>query len=76
METCRRCGAPLSMDETGLNRKLINRGVETFLCIRCLAAEFKTTEEALRAQADRFRAAGCSMFPPKRREGRADGAGA
>ena len=74
MATCRVCGAPLSMDETGLNRKLINRGVQTFLCIRCLAAEFKTTVGALVAQADRFRAAGCSMFPPKPSRGPADGA--
>lgn len=65
MEQCYRCGASLSGDETGLNYKLINRGVKRFLCIKCLGAEFNTTEQRLREMADRFRAAGCSMFPPK-----------
>lgn len=65
MENCYKCGADLSGDETGLNYKLINRSVTRFLCIKCLSEEFGTSVSHLRETADRFRAAGCSMFPPK-----------
>ncbi len=65
MENCYKCGARLSGDETGLNYKLVNRGVTKFLCIRCLGEAFGMAEQTLRDMADRFRAAGCTMFPPK-----------
>jgi hypothetical protein len=65
METCWKCGAPLSADEVGLNYKVINRGVTKFLCFNCLSAKFDTTIDNLKALIERFRAAGCSMFPPK-----------
>lgn len=66
METCGKCGAGISADETGLTRKLVNRGATSFLCLDCLAAAFSTTRERLEEMADRFRAAGCTMFPPKK----------
>ena len=31
--TCARCGKPLSSDETGLSRKLINRCTTVFFCL-------------------------------------------
>ena len=65
METCWKCGAGLSADEVGLNYKMVNRGVERFLCIGCLAGMFNTPVEKLRELIEHFRAAGCSMFPPK-----------
>ena len=62
---CYRCGREnLSRDEVGLNRKVVNRAVERFLCLSCLAAEFGESEEALLAFADRLRAQGCTLFPP------------
>ena len=62
---CHRCGrANLSRDEVGLNRKVVNRAVERFLCLSCLAAEFGESEEALLDFADRLRAQGCTLFPP------------
>ena len=62
---CYRCGRePLSRDEVGLNRKVVNRAVERFLCLSCLAQEFGESEEALIAFADRLRAQGCTLFPP------------
>lgn len=70
---CYDCGAPLGADDVGLNRKLINRGVERFLCLACLGERFHMTEEALNDLADRFRASGCVLFPPRPSPG--DGAG-
>ena len=62
---CYRCGREnLSRDEVGLNRKVVNRAVERFLCLSCLAAEFGESEEALLAFADRLRSQGCTLFPP------------
>lgn len=65
METCWKCGAQLSADEVGLNYKVINRGVTKFQCLNCLSTTFNTTTDNLRGMIERFRAAGCSMFPPK-----------
>ena len=62
---CYRCGAPLGADDVGLNCKLINRGVKEFLCLACLGKQFHMTEKALCDLADRFRATGCVLFPPK-----------
>ena len=60
--TCARCGQPLSSDETGLSRKLINRGTTVFFCFRCLGEDFKLTREQLEDLIARFREAGCSLF--------------
>ncbi len=65
METCWKCGAKLSADEVGINYKIVNRGVTKFQCLDCLAATFNTTTDNLKGMIERFRAAGCSMFPPK-----------
>ncbi len=59
---CVRCGAPLSRDETGLTRKLINRGAAEFFCLSCLAARFEVEPEALRRKIQEFRDMGCSLF--------------
>ena len=61
---CRACGAPLSADEMGLHRKLINRGDTTFLCKACLAKEFHCTTELLDQKIEQFRAMGCTLFEP------------
>ncbi len=66
MPICYKCGADdLPQDVVGLNKKLINRGIERYLCLRCLSREFGESEEALLALADRLREQGCSLFPPK-----------
>ena len=62
---CKVCGAEVSADGVGLNRKIINRGVTEYMCVRCLAAYFHTTEESLLGFADRMRASGCVLFPAK-----------
>ena len=62
MEVCMTCGAPLSRDEIGLHKKLVNRGSKQFCCIHCLSKEFKVSEEELRALIERYRASGCTLF--------------
>lgn len=59
---CRICGKELLPVETSLTRKLINRGATTFLCKKCLAKEFKTTEERLDEMVERFKKQGCALF--------------
>ncbi len=66
---CVSCGAALTLDETGLTRKLINRGADRFLCLSCLARRFDVTEETLREKIAQFRAMGCTLFPPEGAEG-------
>ena len=65
MEACWKCGAPLSADEVGLNYKIVNRAVTKFQCLTCLSRAFNMTTDNLKVLIERFRAAGCSMFPPK-----------
>ena len=61
---CARCGRELTSDETGLSRKLINRGTEVFFCLDCLGDRFGISEVQLRELIATFRAAGCTLFPP------------
>ena len=56
------CSAPLTRDEIGLTKKLINRGCTDFLCLHCLAAHFQVTAEDLRRKAAEFREMGCTLF--------------
>ena len=62
MEVCIKCSAPLSRDEIGLHKKLVNRGSKEFCCIRCLSEEFKISEKELRELIERYREAGCTLF--------------
>ena len=45
MTFCYRCGRPLTTDEIGLNRKMIDRSAQRFLCKSCFAAYFGVSEE-------------------------------
>lgn len=60
--TCVKCNRPLKRDEIALHRKLINRGAEEFMCITCLAAHFKVTEERLNEKIEQFKKDGCTLF--------------
>ena len=66
---CCACGAALTPDETGLTRKLINRGADRFFCLACLARRFDVTEETLREKIVQFRAMGCTLFPKEPEQG-------
>lgn len=62
MDKCYKCGTRLSSDEIGLNFKMINRGVDKFLCFDCLGKMFNISRERLLELIEHFRKAGCSMF--------------
>lgn len=59
---CAACGVELTRDETGLSRKLINRGTTVFFCLNCMAEKYKLTVPQLREMIEHFRAAGCTLF--------------
>ncbi len=60
---CASCGKPLSSDEIGATKKLINRGLtEGFLCLSCLARRFDVTEERLKEKIEFWRDSGCMLF--------------
>ncbi len=64
MPECCRCDTPLTRDEIGLTKKLINRGTTEYLCYACMAAHFRVTVEVLRQKVAEFREMGCTLFDP------------
>ena len=60
---CYVCGkAPLSKDEVGLTKKLIDKKTKIFYCILCLAESLEVTEEELLAKVEEFKNEGCTLF--------------
>lgn len=60
---CAFCGKEnLSKDVVGLNRKIIHRQIERFLCLSCMAEYFETTEEELCEKIEEFKRQGCGLF--------------
>jgi hypothetical protein len=60
---CRVCGrAPLSVDEIGLTKKLMDKQAVDFYCLSCMAELLEATEAELTAKAEEFRAQGCTLF--------------
>lgn len=62
---CIRCHTPLSSDEVGLTKKLINRGSTEFQCYSCLAEHFRVSVELLKEKVEQFREMGCMLFEPR-----------
>lgn len=65
METkkCYVCGkTPLTKDEIGLTKKIIDRKTTTFYCLPCLADYLEVTEEELLAKLEEFKNDGCTLF--------------
>lgn len=63
-QVCTVCGRPLTQDDIGATRKLINKGTTEFQCVPCLAEHFRVEEARLREKIEEWRAYGCSLFPP------------
>ena len=59
---CLKCGCELSFDDVGIYRKLINRGVDRCMCMKCLSREINVTVEELRERAEYFKSIGCTLF--------------
>ena len=65
METkkCYVCGkTPLSKNEIGLTKKLIDKKSQQFYCLPCLAEYLEVTEEELLAKVEQFKNEGCKLF--------------
>ena len=65
METkkCYVCGkSPLSKDEIGITKKLIDKKAVNFYCLTCLAEYFEVDKEELVAKIEEFKNEGCTLF--------------
>ena len=62
-KNCYVCGkSPLSKDEIGLTKKIIDRKAKRFFCLPCLAEYLEVTEEELLAKIEDFKNEGCTLF--------------
>lgn len=60
---CYVCGkSPLSKDEIGITKKLIDKKTVNFYCLMCLAEYFEVEEEELLVKIDEFKNEGCTLF--------------
>jgi len=62
MDVCNTCGCRISKDEIGLSKKLINRGLTEFYCIKCLSERFSVDTTLLLKKIEEFRSSGCTLF--------------
>jgi len=63
IKKCYVCGKqPLSKDEVGLSKKLIDKRTNIFYCLSCLAENLEVTEEELLAKIEEFKEEGCTLF--------------
>ncbi|MBQ8881816.1 MAG: hypothetical protein IJY70_00275 [Clostridia bacterium] len=62
MSTCACCSKPVSFNEIGLSKKLINRATTTFYCKDCLAKKFKVSVDLLNEKIQQFIQSGCALF--------------
>ena len=62
---CKQCKKPLTEFDEGFYKKMVNRGATDCACIACTAAYFRMTEARAWEMIDRFRRAGCTLFPPE-----------
>lgn len=62
MKCCYKCDKEISSDVVGLNKKLINRGIDKYMCLTCLAEYFRVSESALNDMIKQFKELGCALF--------------
>lgn len=63
IKKCYICGkTPLTKNEIGLTKKLINNKATSFYCIDCLAEYLEVTTEELEAKIEEFKEEGCTLF--------------
>lgn len=63
VKTCYVCGkTPLSKDEIGLTKKLIDKKSQIFYCLPCLADYLEVTPDELLAKIEEFKEEGCTLF--------------
>ena len=63
IKKCYVCGkSPLTKDEIGINKKIIDKKTTQFYCLSCLAEFLEVTEEELLAKIEEFKSEGCKLF--------------
>ncbi len=62
MDQCFKCQAPVSSNVAGLNKKIVHRSTQKFMCIDCLAKYFQVEKTDLLALIEKFKKAGCTFF--------------
>lgn len=60
---CEVCGRDnIEKDVIALNKKLFNKNVKKFYCIKCMAENLEVTEEDLLDKIEEFKEEGCTLF--------------
>lgn len=60
---CYVCGkTPLTKNEIGLTKKIIDKKSKIFYCLPCLAEYLEVTVEELLAKIEEFKNEGCTLF--------------
>lgn len=62
-KACYACSkTPLSKNEIGLVKKLIDKKSDKFYCLACLAEMLEVTEDELLEKIEEFKDEGCTLF--------------
>ena len=60
---CCKCGHAITdKDIIGINKKLLGPRTKQFMCLKCLAAFFGTTEDVLQGRIEDLKDSGCPLF--------------
>ena len=60
---CYVCGKkPLTKNEVGLNKKILDKKPKVYYCLSCLADYLEVTQDELLAKIEEFKSAGCILF--------------
>lgn len=63
VKKCYVCGKkPLTKDEIGLTKKIIDRNADSFYCMDCLADYLEVTVGELLDKIEEFKEEGCTLF--------------
>lgn len=62
MAACSKCNKSLTSTDIGATQKFIDRGAREYLCVGCIAAKFKVSEEYMLEKIDVLRRHGCVLF--------------
>lgn len=60
--SCQYCEAGLNKDCIAINKKLLGRNLEKFMCITCMADYLGCKEEDLFVKIEEFKEQGCTLF--------------
>lgn len=62
-DSCIACGmTPLSRNEIGINKKLIDAGATRFYCLSCLADYLGVSQQDILDKIEEFKEEGCKLF--------------